>query len=55
MTCWCVYGAKHICVGAVGVNDVWVVCVGVDVTWYEVAPNTFDNLCKAFSWRPWGV
>ena len=38
VTCWCVRGAKRICIGAVGVDYVWVVYVGIDGTWYAVAP-----------------
>ena len=55
VTSWCVRGAKSICVGAVGVDDVWVVCVGVDVTWYAVAANIFANLYNAYPWLPWNV
>ena len=40
---WCVHGSKHICVGAVGVDDVWVVCAVVDGTWSAVSPNIFAN------------
>ena len=42
------HGDKRICVCAVGVDDAWVVCVGVDGTWYSVAPNIFVDLCKAY-------
>ena len=38
-TRWCVHGAKRISFGAVGVDDVWVVCVIVDKTWSTVSPN----------------
>ena len=43
VTSWCVRGAKRICVGAVGVDDVWVVCVGVDGTCFAVAQNIFTK------------
>ena len=49
---FCVHGAKCICVGALAVDDVWVVCVDVDGTWSTVSPNIFDNFCKAFPSRP---
>ena len=55
VTHWCVHGAKRMCVGAVGFDDVWIVCVGVDGTWSAVALNVFTNLCKASPWRPWNV
>ena len=41
LKCWCVHGAKHICVGAVGVDNVLVVCVGVAGTWSAVPPIFF--------------
>ena len=53
VTCWCVRGAKLICVGDVGVDDVCVVCVSVDGTWSAMAPNIFADLFKASPWRPW--
>ena len=31
VTYWCVPGAKRICVGAVGMDEVWFVVVGVSV------------------------
>ena len=55
VTHWCVHGVKRICVDAVGVDAVWVVCVGVDGTLYAVVTNIFVNLCKASPWRPWNV
>ena len=55
VTSWCVRGAKDICVGAVGVDDVWVVCFCVDGTWSTVSPNIFANFCNASPWRPWNV
>ena len=55
VTRWRVRGSKRICVGAVGVDDVWVVFVGVDVTLSAVVPNVFANSCKAYPWRPWKV
>ena len=32
LMCWCVRGSKRICIGSVGVDNVWVVCVGADGT-----------------------
>ena len=55
VTRWCVRGAKRICVGAVDVDDVWVVCVVVDGTWSTVSPNLFANFRKASPWRTWNV
>ena len=43
---WCVRGAKFICVGDVGVYEVWVVFFGVDVTFSDLVPILFANLCK---------
>ena len=48
-------GTKHSYVCAVGVDDVWVVCVGVDGNWSAVSPNIFANFCNASPWRPWNV
>ena len=55
VTLWYVRGAKHIYVVAVGVDDVWVVFVGVDVTFYAAVPNIFTNMRKASPWRIWKV
>ena len=55
VTRWCVRGAKRICVGVIGVDDVWVVCVGVDGTWSAVSQNIFADFCNASPWRPWNV
>ena len=55
VTRWCVRGAKRICVGDVGVDDVWVVFFSFDVTLSAVVPNIFSNLWKASPWRPWKV
>ena len=52
---WCVHGAKRICVDAVGVDDVWVLCVGVAETFSAVSPNIFANFCNASPWRFWNV
>ena len=38
VTRWCVRGAKSIYVGAVGVDEVWVVVVGVGVIFSALAP-----------------
>ena len=46
VTRWCMSGAMGICVGAVGVDGVWVVFFGVYVTLYAVVPNIFANFCK---------
>ena len=38
VTRWCVHGTKRICVGAVCVDEIWVVFVGVGVIfmyWYQ--------------------
>ena len=48
-------GAKRICVGAIGMDDVWVVFVGVDITLSAVVPNILANLCRASQWGPWNV
>ena len=50
-----VRGANHIYVGAVGVDDVWVVCFGFDGTRSTVSSNVFPNFCKASPWRPCNV
>ena len=42
---WCVRGAKLVFVGAVGVDEIWVICVRVDGTWSTVSPNIFANFC----------
>ena len=55
VTHWCVCGSKRIFVGAVGVDDVWVVFFGVGVTLSPVVLNIFANFCKASPWRPWKV
>ena len=55
VTRWRVHGSKRICVGAVGVDDVWVVFVSVDVTLSTVVPNIFTNMRKASPWWPWKV
>ena len=55
VTRWCVRRANSICVGAVCVDDVWVVCFGVDVTWSTVSPHFCANFCNASPWRPWNV
>ena len=55
LKCWCVHGAKHICVGAVGAKDFWVVFFSVDVNVSAVVPNVFSNLCNAFPWILWKV
>ena len=55
VTHWCMCGSKRICVGAVGVDDVWVVFFGVGVTLSPVVLNIFANFCKASPWRPWKV
>ena len=47
VTHWCMCGSKRIFVGAVGVDDVWVVFVSVDVYLSAVVLDIFDNLCKA--------
>ena len=52
VTRWYVPVSKHICVGAVGVDEVWVVFVGVDVTLSAVVPNIVANFCMASPWRP---
>ena len=49
---WYVRGAKRICVGAIGMDEVWVIFFGVRVTMYAVVPKKFPNLCKASTWRP---
>ena len=38
VTRWCVHGTKRICVGAVCVDEIWVVFVGVGVTFSALAP-----------------
>ena len=45
-------GTKHSYVCAVGVDDVWVVCVGVDGNWSAVSPNIFATFCKGFPMAP---
>ena len=55
LVCLCVSGDKCICVDAVGADDVWVVCVGVDGTWSSVSQNIFVDFCNASPWRPWNV
>ena len=52
VVCWCVRVAKRICVAAVGVDDFWVVCVGVAGTSSAVSPNVFAYFCNASPWRP---
>ena len=52
VTRWYVHGAKCICVGAVGVDEVWFVVVGVGVIFSVVVPNIFANFCNASPWRP---
>ena len=48
-------GTKLICVGDVGVDDIWFICVGVDGTSSVVSPNIFAHFCNASPWCPWGV
>ena len=55
LKCWCVRGYKRFCVGAVVVDDVWVLFVGVAGPWSAVAPNIFANLYNAYPWLPWNV
>ena len=55
VTCRCVRGANHICVGALGVDVVWVVCVGVAGTWSAVSPNIFADFSNSYPWCPWNV
>ena len=55
VTRWCVCGANQICVGDVGVDDVWVIFVVVGVPLSTVVPNVFTNLCKASPCRTWKV
>ena len=39
VTLRCVHGDKRICVGVVGVDDVWVIFVGVGGTLSAVVPH----------------
>ena len=55
VTHWCVCGDQSVCVGNVGVDDVWVVCVVVAGIWSTVSPIIFANFCNASPWRPWNV
>ena len=55
VTRWCVHGDNIICVGAVVVDEVWVVFVSIGVTLYVLVPKCFTNLCKASPCHPWKV
>ena len=52
VTCWYVHGAICIWFGAVGVEKVWFVVVGVGVMLSAVVPKCLANFCHAFPWRP---
>ena len=43
VTRWCLLVAKRIYVGTVVVDDVWVIFVGVDVTFSAVMLNIFES------------
>ena len=53
VTRWYVRGAKRICVGAIGMDEVWVVVVDVGIIFSALVPNCFDDCCKASTWSPW--
>ena len=55
VTHWCVRASKRICVGAISIDDFWVLCVGVDGNWSAVSKNIFANFWNASPWRPWIV
>ena len=50
--CCSVRGANHICVGVVDVDEVWVVFVGVGVTFSAAVLDVFANFYKASPRRP---
>ena len=46
----CARGAKHICIGAVGINKVLFVVVGVDVMFSAVVYISLPNFYKESQW-----
>ena len=45
VTRWCVRGVVHIWCGTVVVDDVWLLVVGMCVTFSTVIPKFFDICC----------
>ena len=55
VTRWCVHGAMRIWDGVVGVDDVWLVVVGVGLMFSAAVPTFFASCCNDSPCSPWKV
>ena len=55
LTRWCLRSAVCIWDDAVGVDEFWLVVVGLGVMFSVVVLIFFSSCCNDYSWRPWKV